>query len=244
MQSIAPRSVPPRNALEWMREGARLVWRKIMVHAAVSVAMFGVIAFVQDDVAGILMFLLAPLFVAVFVVVAESTDRSIGLRQAVVGALAGLQRVLLFSAGMFTVLATIGGICAFLDGAFQMDDQRRTIDMARYLLVAPAESIALAEWFVIPVFLLGLPLAVVGRIPLASTWRLGLDAYRKNLFIVGLSLVASVAIIGGMIALAGFSAIALYPLTGATMYVAYRDVFLGVPPQKMPKANRVKSFQG
>lgn len=243
MQSVAPRSVPPRNALEWMHEGVRLVLRKIVVHAAVSLVMFGVVAFVQDDVAGILMFLLAPLFVAVSVVVAESTDRSIGLGRAVMEARAGLLRVLLFSCVMFVMLATIGGICAFLDGALQMDDQRRTIDMARYVLVAPAESIALAEWFVIPVFLLGLPLAVVGRIPLGATWGLGLDAYRKNLFIGGLSLLAAVAIIGGMIALTGFSAIALYPLTGATMYAAYRDVFLGLPPQKMADTNPVESFQ-
>jgi hypothetical protein len=35
MQSFAPGSVPPRNALDWVREGTRLVWRKITVHVAV-----------------------------------------------------------------------------------------------------------------------------------------------------------------------------------------------------------------
>lgn len=34
MQSFATRSVPPRKALDWVREGARLVWRKITVHVA------------------------------------------------------------------------------------------------------------------------------------------------------------------------------------------------------------------
>lgn len=35
MQGVDPRFVPLRDALDWVRESARLVWRKIIMHVAV-----------------------------------------------------------------------------------------------------------------------------------------------------------------------------------------------------------------
>lgn len=243
MQPLTPRAVPPRNCLFWMKEGLSLIWRGIALHAGLSVVLFGAVAVLPDNGAGILMFLFAPLCVSVFAVLSAATDRGGRARHAIVDARKGLLRVFVCSAVMFGFLASLGGIFAFMDHQMQFNDQRHAVDMASYSLVASGASMALAMWFIVPVFMLNLPLLAVGDVPLLEGWKLGLKAYQANLFINGLSLIAAVAIVGAMILTVGFSAIAIYPLVGATMYVAYRDIFLGIPPEKANETIPAASMQ-
>ncbi|MBB5546644.1 hypothetical protein A8H39_01670 [Paraburkholderia fungorum] len=203
------------------------------MNAALTVALFALLSLLPQQIGSALMFVLSPVLLGAFAVLAQSADRARPAGRALLDARGGLLRILIFSTVTLAAITAVAGLAEIAAATFHVKanpmPQAQTLGsfaMGDDAAVTSAIWITLPSmWFAIPLFAISCPPVLIGT-------DLAFDAHDSNMFIWRLTLAFAVVSIVSTLALAGFSAVALYPIAGATMYVSFRDVFLGVPPVK------------
>jgi hypothetical protein len=233
MRTLRPRAVPPNSWKGWLREGISLASNQVWMNAALALSLFGLLSVLPRQVGEALMFVLSPVFLGAFAVLAQSADRSRPPVRALMDARVGLLRVLVLSTCTYAVMIAFAGIMEVIVVAFHLKtNPTPQLQTLHSFAMGDAAAVTAAFWIVIPSTWFGVPLFAISCPPFSIGADLAFDAHESNRFIWRITLTFAFIAIVSALALAGFSAVVLYPIVGATMYVSFRDVFLGVPPVK------------
>jgi hypothetical protein len=203
------------------------------MNAALALSLIGLLSVLPQQVRSALMFVLSPVFLGTFAVLAQSADRSRPVGRSLLDARAGLLKVLAVSTGMYAAILAFAGLMEVMVLAFHLKaNPMPRVQTLQSFAMGDAAAVTSAIWIVIPSAWFGIPLFAISCPPVPIGADLAFDAHESNRFIWRITLTFALIAIVSTLALAGFSAFVLYPIVGATMYVSFRDVFLGVPPVK------------
>lgn len=239
MATLSPRNVSPKSWLGWLREGFDLATRRIWVSVPLCLAIFGAHALIPYPLDIVVMTLLAPVYLGMFVLLAQHTDRGGSVRTLLRQASPGLGRLALLNLVLYVTMTGVGSVGKFLAAVLPHDPAGAQVStpVAAAPIVFADGAIAtvclgiwlgltMVSWFATSLF-------AVADVPLVEGCKLAFTAYLKNQFILVFGLMMMPVVIVSLTVLQGFGCVVLYPFVGAVLYVSYRDVFLGLPPKKV-----------
>ena len=237
MKNFRPQAVPPSSWRDWLLEAFTLITARGAWHVPLALTVSTACA-VLPQLPGLV---LGVTSLGVFAVMAQATVDHIPLRQAL---RASARVLVLITLGFFLAMATA---VALLHVALPAPTASHgglplpgTTSSPLALDFAPGAWLlsVLALVLACPGSLFFLALLVFVRAPLLLALDLSVEAVRLNRFTIAVSLgLAALLVLGA--AWTGLTVVGLLPWTGAFLFVAYRHVFLGVPPRVAATATAI-----
>lgn len=236
MKAFEPKAVPPDSWRHWVTQALDLCTAQWLPNTVLVLGLLGGVQLLQADAGRLLLGCLAPGLVALFTAVASRAHTPRRLHQVLRGSLPGVGRAVLCAATvlavLYAVLAAIAGALAFGGaGAPAAGQAAWTAGTATSDFAAGQSALlVLFLWLLVPLLFFLLPLLVCAQLPVRQALALARQAHALNPFAWRVGAAAGLLCLGGAM-WNGVAAVPFYPLIGTLLYVAYRHVFLGMPPE-------------
>lgn len=255
MNAFEPKAVPPASWRHWATDALDLATGHWALNTVLVLAILGGVQLLPPEAGRLLLGGLAPGLLALFAAVASRRHGPRRLPQVLRHSLPGMGRVLLCAATvlavMYALVAAIAGALAFVDAAAATPAWTDAAPMGGASLPATTAGGAWASdfaagqsallvlflWLLLPLLFFLLPLLVCAQLPIPAALALARQAQQLNPFAWRVGAAAGLLCLGGAM-WTGVAAVPFYPLIGSLLYVAYRHVFLGMPPDTARQAAR------
>lgn len=257
MKAFEPKAVPPDSWRHWATEALNLCTAQWLPNTVLVLGLLGGVQLLQADAGRLLLGCLAPGLVALFAAVASRAHTPRRLHQVLRGSLPGMGRAVLCAATvlavLYAVLAAIAGALAFsgagapAPGMAAEAAPAAPAAQAAWVAGTAASDFAAGQsallvlflWLLVPLLFFLLPLLVCAHMPVRQALALARQAQQLNPFAWRVGAAAGLLCLAGAM-WNGVAAVPFYPLIGTLLYVAYRHVFLGMPPETATQTSHAR----